>query len=95
MGQQLQFNYGSGVTAGSALTWKTAGYFDTNGNWNLPAQPYIQYSSTNTVSTTTGVWTNFSGWNTTVVNQGGITLSSGTTFTVPTAGKYHMTVETI
>lgn len=38
---QLQFTYDSGVNPGDALSWKTAAYFDVNGDFNLNQNLYL------------------------------------------------------
>ena len=47
---QLQFNYNSGVAAGTIFTWNTAGLIDTSGilNWNKTIKTSAAVSSTST-----------------------------------------------
>ena len=47
---QFQFNYNSGVVAGTSFTWNTAGYVDTSGilNWNKTIKTSASVSSTST-----------------------------------------------
>ena len=47
---QLQFNYNTGVVAGTSFIWNTAGYVDTLGtlNWNKMIKTSAPVSSTST-----------------------------------------------
>ena len=104
-GNQLRFFYNQSATAqGSIVPMLIGAYMNASGNWvfnsnvdvqgtlNTTAQPYLTMSASSFQTYTNNANTDFAGWNTTIDNQGGITCTSGTTFTIPVAGVYQIVV---
>lgn len=102
---QLRFFYNQSATAqGTIVPMLIGAYMNTLGNWTfngnvdvqgtftLAAQPYLTMQASTFQTYNNNTNTDFTGWNTTVDNQGGITCTSGTTFTIPVAGVYQITV---
>jgi hypothetical protein len=96
---RLNFNSSPGGTQGTIPSISTAGYFDTSGNFTLnnllylPSQPLLMLSASTyqTISNTTD--TDFATWDTSIRSQGGITITSNKTITVPVTGVYSITFQ--
>ena len=91
---QLQFWADDGITAGGTLAQEKIAFFDTSGRWQIPKQPHVQGSVTNSSNSNAQANTFAAG----TYNRGTLSVnvvSNQARFTAPVNGLYLILFKTI